>query len=148
MLPDENKLGPQKDNIAGSIFLVIGLLIFIIGYLFAMANVDTWGKSGLANSIAFGCGALFLAFIGLLCLYRGACYLIGTAEVMQTKKFKPIGDLIFSLAPTLKVAMMIVDNNPVLAKNHPYILGMSCAFLLLMPVVFVIYMYKKRALLD
>ena len=120
MLPDENKLGPQKDTIAGSIFLVVGLLIFIIGYLFVMADFDMWGKSGLANSIAFGGGALFLTFIGLLCLYRGSCYLIGTAEVIQTKKFKPIGALIFSLAPTLKVAMMIIDNNPVLAKNHPY----------------------------
>jgi len=148
MLPDENKLGPQKDTMAGSVFLIVGLLIFLIGYLFVMADFETWGKSGLASSIAFGGAALFLAFVGLLCLYRGSCYLIGTAAVMQTKKFKPIGDLIFFFAPTLQIIMMIVDNNPVLAKNHPYILGVSCAFLLLMPVVFVIYMYKKRALLD
>lgn len=41
---------------AGSVFLVVGLLIFIIGYLFVMADFDTWGKSGLANSIALGGG--------------------------------------------------------------------------------------------
>jgi len=148
MLPDENKLGPQKDIMTGSIFLMVGLLIFFVGYLFMMADFEVWGKSGLANSIAFGGGTLFLALIGLLCLHRGSCYLIGTAEVMQTKKFKPIGDLILSLAPTLQIIMMIIDNNPVLTKNHPYILGVSCAFLLLMPVAFVIYMYKKRALLN
>ncbi|PXX48749.1 hypothetical protein [Aquitalea magnusonii] len=148
MLPDENKLGPQKDIFAGSVFLVIGLLIFLVGYLFVMADFDAWGKSGLANSIAFGGGALFLALVGLLCLYRGSCYLTGTAEVMQTKKFKPIGDLILWIAPILKIEMMVIDNNPVLAKNHPYTLGVSCIFLLTMPIIFVIYMYKKRALLD
>lgn len=148
MLPDENKLGPQKDNIAGSAFLIVGLLIFLIGYLFVMADFDAWGKSGLANSIAFGGGALFLAFVGLLCLYRDSCYLIGTAEVMQTKNFKSIGDLIFWIAPILKIEMMVIDNNPALERNHPYILGVSCIFLLVMPIIFVIYMYKKRALLD
>lgn len=67
---------------------------------------------------------------------------------MQTKKFKQIGDLILSLAPTLQIIMMIIDNNPVLAINHPYVLGVSCISLLFMPIAFMIYMYKKRALLD
>lgn len=146
MPPYKYNTPPQKSIKTGCIYLLVGLATLFAGSLFAMAGIELWENINLTKSISMGGVAFFIVTLGILCLHKSSCYFAGTTDVLQNTKFKSICNLLLSIAPILSIEMIFIDNNPIFSKNHPYLPGVICAFVLLAPVIWAIHIYKKPTL--
>ncbi|MTD32649.1 hypothetical protein [Paludibacterium denitrificans] len=137
---------PQKSIKVGCIYLLVGLATLFTGYLFTVAGIELWENTNLTESISIGGVVFFIVTLGILCLHKSACHFAGTTDVLQNTKFRSIFNLLLSIAPILSMEMIFIDNNPIFSRNHPCLLGVMCAFVLLVPVVWAIHIYKKPTL--
>lgn len=143
MSPDGYKAYPQKSIKMGCIYLLIGLVTLFASSLFAIAGIELWENTNLTENISMGGVVFFILTLGILCLHKSSCYFAGTTDVLQNTKSRSIFNLLLSIAPILSMEMIFIDNNPIFSKNHPCLLGVMSAFVLLTPVVLAIRIYKK-----